>query len=45
LFALPVFAYEMILAVWLITKGFNPEALALNKRKNPSTIPRKAAMY
>jgi hypothetical protein len=28
LFALPVFAFEMILAIWLITKGFNPDALS-----------------
>ena len=26
--ALPVAAYEMILAVWLIVKGFNESALA-----------------
>ncbi|WP_247233710.1 DUF4386 domain-containing protein [Telluribacter sp. SYSU D00476] len=28
LLALPVFAYEMTLAVWLLIKGFNPEALS-----------------
>ncbi|QNF32192.1 DUF4386 domain-containing protein [Adhaeribacter swui] len=28
LLALPVFAYEIILAVWLITKGFNQEVLS-----------------
>jgi hypothetical protein len=28
LLALPVAAYEMTLAVWLIVKGFNPSAVA-----------------
>lgn len=33
LFALPIFAYELILAIWLIFKGFNPEVLASIKHK------------
>jgi hypothetical protein len=31
LLAIPVFAYEMSLAVWLIVKGFNPSAIASGK--------------
>jgi hypothetical protein len=34
--AIPVFAWEMSLAVWLIAKGFNPSAIAsLGARRQP----------
>ena len=34
--AIPVFAWEMSLAVWLIAKGFNPPAIAsLGGRRQP----------
>ena len=37
LLALPVAAYEMILAGWLIVKGFNPAAIAVEPPKGEST--------
>ncbi|GAB3168383.1 hypothetical protein GCM10027291_16920 [Telluribacter humicola] len=40
LLALPVFAYEMTLAVWLLIKGFNPEALSVS-RTNPQSIQKR----
>ncbi len=35
--ALPIAAYEMILAGWLIVKGFNPAAAVVNSRKTEAS--------
>ncbi len=45
LLAMPVAAYEMILAVWLIVKGFNPSAIASGSAKgfNSSAIASESA--
>jgi hypothetical protein len=37
LLALPVAAYEMILAGWLIAKGFDPSAIATEPARAAST--------
>jgi hypothetical protein len=34
LFALPVALFEFSLGVWLVVKGFNPEAVAALESKN-----------
>lgn len=36
---LPIALYEMLLAVWLIAKGFNPSAVAFDSAKQPASNP------
>jgi hypothetical protein len=43
LLALPIAAYEMILAVWLIVKGFNPSAIASQATKTQTDVVLSAA--